>query len=165
MKKNLFALLALLLVSSVSYAQQKPASPRVTAESENVAISYGQPSKNGRVIFGDLVPYGKVWRTGANAATEVTFKKDVNFGGKKVKAGTYSLFTIPGEKEWSFILNPNLKQSGAFGYEKIKKDNVAEIKIKPTKASSTTEKMTFNASDSSIDLMWDDTKASVPLKF
>ena len=165
MKKNLLSLLALLFIVSTSYAQRKPASPRITANSDNVSVAYGQPSKNGRTIFGDLVPYGEVWRAGANNATEVTFNKDVNFGGTDVKAGTYSLFAIPGESEWSFILNPNLKQWGAYGYDKIKKDDVAVVKVKSSKTATTVEKMTIDVSDDSIDLMWDDTKASVPIKF
>ncbi|MDP5139836.1 MAG: DUF2911 domain-containing protein, partial [Spirosomaceae bacterium] len=127
--------------------------------------AYGQPSKNDREIFGKLVPYGQVWRAGANDGTEVTFKKDVDFGGTKVKAGTYTLFAIPGENEWSFILNSNLKQWGSYGYDKIKKDDVATVKVKPTKTSSTVEAMTIAVSDKALDLMWDDTKASVPLKF
>lgn len=165
MKKHLLFIVTFLFVASTGFAQKAPASPRITAESNLVAVAYGQPSKNGRVIFGDLVPYGKIWRAGANNATEVTFKKDVTFGGTKVKAGTYSLFVMPSKSEWSFILNPNLKQWGAFGYDKIKKDDVAVVTVKPTSTSATVEKMTFNVSDSSIDLMWDDTKASVPLKF
>lgn len=71
-------------------------------------IVYGRPLKNGRTIFGGIIPYDKVWRTGANEATEITFYKDVVFGGQAVKAGTYSLFTIPGKKEWTFILNKDL---------------------------------------------------------
>ncbi|MDP5120119.1 MAG: DUF2911 domain-containing protein [Spirosomaceae bacterium] len=165
MKKNLVVLFALLFVVSASYAQKKPASPRMTADSDNVSVAYGQPSKNDREIFGKLVPYGQVWRAGANDGTEVTFKKDVDFGGAKVKAGTYTLFAIPGENEWSFILNSNLKQWGSYGYDKIKKDDVATVKVKPTKTSSTVEAMTIAVSDKALDLMWDDTKASVPLKF
>ena len=91
-----FALLA--GTTGFATAQEKkgpPASPRMTAEGKNVKVSYGQPSKKGRVIFGELVPYGKVWRLGANEATEITFEKDGSFGGKPVKAGTYTLFTIP----------------------------------------------------------------------
>lgn len=165
MKKNLVVLFALLFVVSASYAQKKPASPRMTADSDNVSVAYGQPSKNDREIFGKLVPYGQVWRAGANDGTEVTFKKDVTFGGKKVKAGTYTMFAIPGESEWSFILNSNLKQWGSYGYDKIKKDDVAMVKVKPTKTASTVEAMTIAVSDKALDLMWDDTKVSVPLKF
>lgn len=165
MKKQFLFLATLLFVTSSVFAQKAPASPRMTAESDHVSIAYGQPSKNGREIFGKLVPFNEIWRAGANEGTEVTFKKDVNFGGKNVKAGTYTLFAIPGEKEWSFILNPNLKQWGAYGYNKIKKDDVAMVKVASAKTSSTVEKMTFEVSDNSLDLMWDNTKASVPLKF
>lgn len=165
MKKHLLFIASFLFVASAVFAQKAPASPRVTAESDNVTIGYGQPSKNDREIFGSLVPYDKVWRAGANEGTEVTFKKDVNFAGKKVKAGTYTLFAIPGETEWSFILNSNLKQWGSYGYDKIKKDDVAVVRVKSSKTPSPVEKLTFEVSDSSIDLMWDDTMASVPLKF
>lgn len=165
MKKNLLSLFALLFVVSASYAQKKPASPRVSADSDNVSIAYGQPSKNDREVFGKLVPFGKVWRAGANEGTEITFNKDVNFGGKKVKAGTYTLFATPGESEWIIILNSNLKQWGSYGYDKIKKDDVAAVKVKSSETAETVEKLTFNVSDNSVDLMWDDTKVSVPLEF
>lgn len=165
MKKHFLFFATFLFVTSSVFAQKAPASPRMTAESDHVSIAYGQPSKNDREIFGKLVPFNEVWRAGANDGTEVTFKKNVNFGGKKVKAGTYTLFAIPGEKEWSFILNPNLKQWGSYGYDKIKKDDVAMVKVTSAKTKSTVEKMTFGVSDSSIDLMWDDTQVSIPLKF
>lgn len=166
MKKAVLTLLSLFILVGVSYAQKKaPASPRMSAESDNVMISYGQPSKKGRTVFGDLVPYGKTWRAGANEATEVTFKKNVTFGGKKVKAGTYTLFTIPGENEWEIILNPNLKQWGDFGYNKIKKDDVANIKVKPMKTDKTVEALTYKASDTEIMMSWDDTMVEIPIKF
>jgi hypothetical protein len=79
-------------------------------------ITYGRPQLKGRTL-GDLAPTGKVWRTGANEAPEITFYKDVKFGGQDVKAGTYSLFTIPGDKEWTVILNKNLNQWGAYTYD------------------------------------------------
>jgi hypothetical protein len=81
-----------------------------------VRIVYGRPQLKGRSM-GDLAPAGKVWRTGANEAPEITFYKDVTFGGQSVKAGTYSLFTIPGDKEWTVILNKNLNQWGAYSYD------------------------------------------------
>lgn len=164
--KKWIALATVFCMSFVAVAQQKaPASPKVTAESANVTISYGQPSKKDREVFGKLVPYGQVWRTGANDATTVEFKKDVMFGGKKVKAGTYSLFTIPGEKEWSFILNSELGQWGAYKYNDIKGKNVAEVKVKSTNLSAVVEKMTITTDDSSITVSWDKTAASVSLKF
>lgn len=80
-------------------------------------IVYGRPQLKGRSL-NDLAPAGKVWRTGANEAPEITFYKDVKFGGQNVKAGTYALFTIPGDKEWTIILNSNLNQWGAYTYDK-----------------------------------------------
>lgn len=80
-----------------------------------VKVVYSRPQLKGRSLS-DLAPAGKVWRTGANEATEITFFKDVNFAGKSVKAGTYSLFTIPSSGEWTIILNSNLNQWGAYSY-------------------------------------------------
>ena len=75
-------------------------------------IIYSRPAKRGRVIFGDLVPYGEVWRTGANEATEITFYQDVSINSQAIAAGTYSIYTIPGENEWTFILNSQTTQWG-----------------------------------------------------
>ena len=165
--KNIFVFVLVLLVTVAAQAQEKkaPKSPLVTVSSENVSVVYGQPSKNDREIFGKLVPYGKVWRTGANKATEVTFKKDVVFGGKKVAAGTYSLFTIPNENEWTVILNSELEQFGAFGYEGIKKKNIAEVNVPSKKGTSIEEKMTIKTSDTELSIAWDNVVVKVPLKF
>ncbi len=81
-----------------------------------VKIIYSRPQLKGRTLS-ELAPNGQVWRTGANEATEIIFYKDMKFGGKNVKAGTYSLFTIPSEKEWTVILNKNLNQWGAYSYD------------------------------------------------
>lgn len=164
MKKVLLFLSAILFVSTVSHAQS-PASPLVTSESQNIKISYSQPSKKGREIFGTLVPFDQVWRTGANMGTEITFAKDVNFGGKSVKAGTYTLFSIPGEKEWTVILNPELKQQGSSNYGSIKEKNIAEVKVKPAKTSAVQEKLLINSDNTSLTITWDMTTVSVPLKF
>lgn len=163
MKSMLFAL-AFLVTSSAVLAQDPPKSPRVTASGENVEIAYGQPSKNGRVIFPDLEAYGKVWRAGANKSTDITFKKDVTFGGHKVKAGTYALFITPGEKEFTVILNSVTAQSGAYDYEKNKGSNVTEVKVPRQKTASTVEKLTFSFPKGALQMEWDDTKISVPLK-
>ncbi len=166
MKKLLVILLG--LFTTVAYAQERkaPQSPTITTESANVSVTYGQPSKKGRVIFGGLEKYGKVWRTGANAATEITFKKDVNFGGTPVKAGTYTLYSIPDEKEWTVILNPELKQFGAFGYDKIKDKNVAEVKVPVAKLSTPEEKLIIRSNDDKeLIISWDDVLVSVPLKW
>lgn len=147
------------------FAQDAPKSPRVTAEGDNVKVSYGQPSKRGREIFGKLVPYGEVWRTGANEATEITFAKDGSFGGKPVKAGTYTLFTIPGESEWTFILNSALKQWGAYKYGEIKDKDVLQVKAKSSAISGeAVEKLTITLPKGKLLLEWDKTKVEVPVK-
>lgn len=98
--------------------------------SDKVArITYSRPQLKGRSMS-DLAPAGKVWRTGANEAAEITFYKDVKVGGTAVSAGTYSLFTIPGEGEWTVILNKNLNQWGAYSYEEGA--DVARVKVAST---------------------------------
>ena len=83
----------------------------------NVVLEYGRPLVNGRAIWGSLVPYGQVWRTGANEATTISFDKDVLIEGQKLAAGTYALFTIPAEKSWTVIFNKTAQQWGAFKYD------------------------------------------------
>lgn len=140
------------------------ASPAKETENSILKITYGAPSKKGRAIFGGLVPYDAVWRTGANNATEITFKKDVTVAGKMVKAGTYSLFTIPTAKDWSLILNSELKQWGAYGYDKVKDKNVLEVKVPSMTTDIETEMFTIAATDKGFDILWDKTKVSVPVK-
>jgi hypothetical protein len=163
MKSMLFGL-AFLFTATTVLAQNPPKSPRVTATGDNVEIAYGQPSKNGRQIFPGLEAYGKVWRAGANKSTDITFKKDATFGGTPVKAGTYSLFIIPGETEFTFILNSVAGQPGAFEYDKNKDKNVAEVKVPRQKTASTVEKLTFSLPKGSLVFEWDDAKAVVPIK-
>lgn len=165
MKKFLlFASLAVVMTSCFGQ-EKKPASPRETVSSADVSVSYGRPSKKGRVIFGELEKFGKVWRTGANEGTEITFKKDGMFGGKAVKAGTYTLFTVPEKGEWTVILNSELKQWGAYNYDKIKDKNVLEVKVPAQTTADVTEQLTITLSSSSMTIAWDQTKVEVPLKF
>jgi Protein of unknown function (DUF2911) len=166
--KKLSTLLVILLATFSIAIAQAPKSPSVKAESANVTVEYGQPSKRGRVIFAaegtqSLEKYGKVWRTGANGCTKITFKKDGMFGGKAVKAGTYGLFTVPGEKEWTVILNSDSKQWGAYDYKADK--DVLRVTV-PAKANKeVVEAMTIKVSDTSLDYMWDMAGFSVPIKF
>jgi hypothetical protein len=118
--KNSFVRIALLLTvllmgTLTAHAQQVP-NPRVSptmisaikVDGAYIKVVYGMPFRNDRVVFGGLVPYNQVWRTGANEATEITFTRDVMFGSAEVKAGHYSLFSIPGETEWTVILSNDL---------------------------------------------------------
>jgi hypothetical protein len=129
-------------------------------------VIYSRPQKNGREIFGDLVPYGKVWRTGANEATEITFYQDVKIGNKPVKAGTYSFFTIPDKDKWTIILNKEINQWGAYRYDEEK--DVARIEVKPrmTAAEVETFSITTRKAEDGYQLLlgWDDTFVEVPIK-
>lgn len=96
-----------------------------------VRVTYSRPQLKGRSVS-ELAPAGEVWRTGANEAAEITFYKNAKFGGMDIKAGTYSLFTIPGNGEWTVILNSNLNQWGAYSYNK--KADVVRVKATVTAA-------------------------------
>jgi hypothetical protein len=121
--KSILSFVAILMLATSVVAQ--PAHPRkspvsiaaATANGGYVKVVYGSPYINGREIFGALVPYQQVWRTGANEATEITFTKDVTFGGADVPAGTYSVFSLPGEREWTVILNKGLGMWGTYTYK------------------------------------------------
>ena len=109
MKRITVLMLAMFAAVLYTVAQDKPLSPPATVEGKigaaNVKITYCQPSARGRKMLGGKEPYGQVWRTGANEATTIEFDKPVKLEGKDVPAGKYSLFTIPGENEWTIILN------------------------------------------------------------
>lgn len=129
-----------------------------------VKVVYGRPQKESAQVFGDQIPYGEIWHTGANEATEVKFFTDMSFGRKLVKAGTYVLHTIPGEKEWTIILNSNTDTWGSFFYDESK--DVVRIKI-PTKEAEVLDvfsigfKQDFN--NMFMVLAWDDTRIDIPL--
>lgn len=132
----------------------------------DIEIFYNQPSKRGREIFGNLVPFGKVWRTGANEATEIEFNKDINFGDKPIKAGRYALFTIPNKKVWTIILNKKLGQWGAFKYKA--EDDVLRTKVPSYLEDNITETLNieFKESDEIIvmKLRWDNVRVDIPIE-
>lgn len=132
-----------------------------------ITIDYSRPSMRGRKVFGGLVAFGEVWRTGANGATRVTFGEDVMLGGKEIKSGTYALYTIPGATEWEIILNKGVGNWGTGGY--TTDDDVARFKVKPTQFNNaaetftiTIDDITFNTCD--ITLKWENTKVVIPVK-
>lgn len=173
MKKMIFASLFLSGMATVSFAQefQMPApSPTTTIHQDFstsfIELSYSRPSMNGRKIFGGLLTYGNIWRTGANASTTVKFGEEVSVNGHPVKAGAYSLYTIPGEKEWTVILNSNTGNWGASGFEK--KDDVAEFKVPVQRIKPETETFTIaieNMTSQSCDLTlsWENSKIVIPV--
>jgi hypothetical protein len=133
----------------------------------NARVIYGRPQKEGRIIFGDLIKYGEVWRVGANENTELEFYKNVIIGGKQIVKGRYSLFCIPNENEWIFILNKDTDNWGAFKYD-TKKD-VARIKV-PTKANDKeVEALSIyfikTNSGANLTVSWDKTIAALPIIF
>jgi Protein of unknown function (DUF2911) len=152
---------------SAAKATEKPAvkpadnakpSPAASATGKSgeaiITINYAQPAVKGRKIWGDLVPFDKVWRTGANEATTIEFSKDVKIEGKALKAGKYALFTIPTEGgEWTIIFNKTTKQWGAYDYKEA--DDALRVKVKATKAVAITERFTFEIKDKNVTLAWE----------
>jgi hypothetical protein len=130
-------------------------------------ITYSQPQKNGREIFGNLVPYGQVWRTGANEATEMTTTKDIQIDAIVLKAGTYSIFTIPEKDKWTIIINADIGLWGAYNYN-VQKD-VWRFQVPVQSTDKTFEPFTviFDHRNEVADLlmMWDETKVSIPIRF
>lgn len=118
-----------------------------------VTVNYGSPSVKEREIWGELVPYEEVWRTGANEATVFTVGQDVKIEGQTLPAGKYGLFTIPGEKDWTIIFNETAEQWGAYEYDESK--DVLRVKVKPETMEEASEKMEFTAQDGQIIMMWE----------
>jgi len=155
-----------------NYSQQKKEEVRISPKASvsqtigftDVTISYGRPGVKGRKIWGGLVPYDKVWRAGANEATKITFSTDVIVDGKKLPAGSYGFFTIPGKNEWTIIFNKVADQWGAFEYNEA--EDALRIKVK-TEKNNFTEWLKYEItkmSDSSaiISLEWE--KLKIPFK-
>lgn len=170
--KQIIALLLLLATGFTALAQQSGTttqqttpllSPRAFASNKHVSVSYGQPSKRNRVIFGELVPYGQVWRTGANEATEITFRTKMKIAGVPVDTGTYTFFTIPGEKEWTIILNKQLGQWGAYEYEKHKDKDVVKVNVPVVPLKKMQEKLVYEVSRKALTIKWDKTSVNIPL--
>jgi len=128
-------------------------------------VIYSRPQKNGRIIFGDLVEYGKVWRMGANEATEIEFYKNVKINGDKVAKGRYTLYAIPNADNWTFILNKDVDTWGAFKYDAQK--DVLRATVPIEKLSDVVEalSMTFEKTDNGCNLVvaWDNLKADLPI--
>ncbi|HLT45669.1 MAG TPA: DUF2911 domain-containing protein [Rubricoccaceae bacterium] len=136
-----------------------------TIGTTDVLLTYGRPSVRGRVIFGDLVPYGEVWRTGANEATSFSVSKDVTIEGQPLPAGTYALVTIPTEERWTIVFNRAADQWGAFEYDESQ--DALRVEVVP-EAGPATEMMTFvfeNVTDTSGDLVlyWDEVRVPVTI--
>jgi len=131
-----------------------------------VEVNYSRPSMKGRNIFGDLVPFGKVWRTGANAATTISFGEDVMVGGKPVPAGKYGLLTIPGESEWTVIISKQLDVTSPSAYKQDM--DLVRIQVKPQNMPIAIESFmiafdNIKANSMEMDILWDRTVVVVPI--
>src|SRR5262245_15382561 len=132
----------------------------------DVEIDYSRPNKNNREIFGGLVPYGKLWRTGANAVTKIKFSKPVTLGGKEIPAGEYALFTIPAAEEWTIIVSKDAKVQSAADYKQ--ENDAARITAKPESIPVTIETFTIGLADvkgasATLNFLWDKTRVPVKL--
>jgi len=173
-KNRLWMLVAVVMavLTAVMVAQEpKPASPPGEAtlkfaDGKTVSIQYGRPSMRGRKIFGGLVPYDEVWRTGANAATSLKTDVDLNIGGANIPASSYTLYTLPGMNSWKLIIN---KQTGQWGTEYTGGQDLARVNMRVTQRPSGLELFTISFDETSgnsgiLKLEWENTIASVEVK-
>ena len=155
--KKKIQLVVVLFITTFVNAQNKPASPAAVATGKingaTISINYSSPSVKGRVIWGGLVPFNKIWRAGANAATIIETDKDLTIEGSKLPAGKYSFFVIPNEKECLLIFNKVFKMSGTNSYNE--KEDQLRVTVKQQLADSSTESLIYTINDNSIVLSWE----------
>ena len=172
MKKILLSAIAVAGFALASSAQVKmPApSPTQTVKQDfgigNITLTYSRPSAKGRKIYGDLVPYNKVWRTGANAATRIVFSDPVEIDGKKIDTGTYVLYTIPDVNSWEIILNKGLTNWGSDGYKES--EDVVRFKVVPSKNKNKIETFTMEftnvtPTNCALEIKWEKTAVVIPI--
>lgn len=177
MKKYFKGVITMLLACAtlIASAQDKPRIPEASSTQTiiqdfglgKITITYSRPNVKGRKIFGGINPYGEVWRTGANAATTITFSEDVLVEGNKVPAGTYALFSIPEPNSWTIILNKTAKQWGAYDYKKA--DDLLRFTVKPITVKEKRETFTIafaNSTTKTTDLyiIWDHTAVPIHMQ-
>lgn len=170
MKKLLVTAFIISSLSVYSQMMLPAASPRQKIEQQfstsKITVDYGRPGVKGRKIFGELVPYNKIWRAGANSSTKITFDQPVSFGGKTVPAGTYGLFVLPTEKDWKLILNKDSQQWGAFAYDE--KLNVADVTVPVQKSTEKAEWFEIDLTpvddfSTNLTIKWDDVKVNTTI--
>lgn len=164
MMKKLKFTFVLLLIATLTFAQESPrkqATGKIGAA--NAIVDYGSPSVKGRTIWGALVPYGKVWRAGANENTTFSFDKDVKIGKSSVKAGKYGFFIIPTEnKEWTVILNSKNDAWGAFSYNQD--EDVIRMDVKPIITTENQEALDYAIGKKEIIVKWAKIKIVIPIQ-
>ncbi len=174
MKKIIYIVLGILVFVAVALfgllQYTKSFSPFVEAKFNegnlDIKVAYCQPKKKGREIFGKLVPYSQVWRTGANASTTITFAQDTQVGNKKVPKGEYSLFTIPEKDKWTIIINKTVGDWGAFSYKEA--NDLMRVEVPATTTNTVVEMFTisFQKAGKGVDmwLKWDKTAVAVNMQ-
>ena len=173
MKKVFFVLMITALVHSASFAQLRTPAPSPTQTIKqdfalsSIELSYSRPGVKGRKVFGDLVPFGNVWRTGANQATTITFGEEVTIGDTKVPAGKYGLLSIPEKASWTLIITKQTDVTSPGAYKK--ESDVARVNLKPASIGSKVENFTMqfaNVKPNSCDLQisWENTMVTLPIK-
>ena len=161
MKKNIFLFLfaGLMAFTFSAQAQKTSKSPAAktqgTVGSATITIDYSQPSARERKVMGGLVPYGQVWRTGANNATVFTVDQNVKIEGQTLPAGKYALFTIPGQDEWVIIFNKKYDQWGAFNYNE--EDDALRVSVQPEQSAQFVEAFTIGVDGGVVNLAWENT--------
>ncbi len=130
-------------------------------------VIYGRPQRSGRTIFGDLVEYGKLWRLGANEATEIEFFQAVRIGGVRIKKGRYTLYCIPYEEKWTMILNRDTDTWGSFKYDETK--DITRLDVPVLKQNDVTESFSMffekSAMGASLAMQWDNIRVNLPITF
>jgi hypothetical protein len=161
----MFTSAAMAQTTAAAKAPKPVASPRDSVTNmvngATITINYGSPSVKDRKIWGGLVPYDTVWRTGANEATRFTTDKDITIEGKTLPAGTYGFFAIPGKNTWTIIFNSVAIQWGAFKYDATK--DVLRVTVTPVK-SKKYERLIYIINKKGFDLIWDELKVPVSIK-
>lgn len=152
------------------FAHDRKFAPAKVGDKVFARVTYSRPAKNGRDVFGKLVPYEKVWRVGANEATEVKFFTDATIQGKTIKAGVYSLYAIPNETEWTLIFNSDLDQWGAYSYKP--ELDVLRVTAPVRKSEEPLENLSIQfkkagdkVNEAVMMIAWDTTLVEVPVSF
>lgn len=174
MKRYLLSALLIALLPACLYAQDKLVLPKLSPTTKisqefslsQIDISYSRPSMRGRKIFGDVVPFGRAWRTGANSPTSISIGENLEIGGRRLKAGDYKMYTIPGKESWEVIISSATGPMGAEGFPK--EYDMARFKITPLKINEAVQTFTIAITDieftsCKIELSWENTKIVIPV--
>ncbi len=173
--KYFFHIIGIFFITSISFGQRlnTPTLSPISKISQEIGLTeiqleYSRPSAKGRTIFGALVPYDKLWRTGANASTKITFHESAIVGGNSIEKGTYALYTIPGLEQWTIIIHSNITLRSLAGNAYKPEDDVFRFTVKPQQLNQYTETFTMQFTDlktnsSNLQMLWEHTLVNIPI--